>query len=198
MESRVKLFGHPVHQMLVTFPIGAFGVSVAGDVLHSLSGRRGHAAAARVALDVGLASGALAVPFGLIDYLAIERGSRARRIGLWHAVGNAALLGLFATARVLRSDAHTPRSAKLFAGAGFLLSGLTAWLGGELIVRHGVGVHDRGLQAAPNAVRGAPHTGLLLEPIEADEIGPERVPGADADVDPPTSDRAVRPRADSR
>jgi uncharacterized membrane protein len=143
MESRAKLFGHPVHQMLITFPIGGFGFSVVGDALHTLSGRREHADAARQALNFGLASAALAVPFGLVDWLAIDRGTRAKRIGLWHALGNVAMLGLFATSRLLRGRGSAPTAAKLLAGGGLALGGVTAWLGGELIVRHGIGVHDR-------------------------------------------------------
>jgi uncharacterized membrane protein len=155
MESRAKLFGHPVHQMLITFPIGGFGFSVVGDALHTFSGRREHADAARQALDFGLASAALAVPFGLVDWLAIDRGTSAKRIGLWHALGNVAMLGLFATSRLLRRRGSAPRSAKLLAGGGLALGGATAWLGGELVVRHGIGVHDRVGQDARSSLAGA-------------------------------------------
>lgn len=140
MESRAKLFGHPVHQMLVTFPIGAFGFSVASDVLHGYLGQRRFAHAATQALDFGLISAALAIPFGAADFLAIPRGTRAWRVGLGHAVGNTAMLGLFAASRVLRARGSSPRAAKWLSGSAFLLSGVAAWLGGELVDRHGIGV----------------------------------------------------------
>ncbi len=35
MEIRTQLLGHPVHQMLVVFPLGALGLSVASDALHA-------------------------------------------------------------------------------------------------------------------------------------------------------------------
>jgi uncharacterized membrane protein len=159
MESRAKLLGHPVHQALIAFPLGALGFSVAGDALHTWSGKRSHAEAARLALDFGLASAALAAPFGLIDWLAIEPSTRAKRVGLWHGVGNAVLLGVFAASRLQRSPGRAPVSAKLLSGAGFLLSGLTAWLGGELVVRHGIGVSavpDRSaLGSLPRRIGGA-------------------------------------------
>ncbi len=140
MESRAQLFGHPVHQMLVAFPIGAFGLSVAGDALHAWGGERKYDEAATLALDFALASAAVAAPFGLIDWLAIPARTRAKRVGLWHALGNAALIGTFATSRWLRSRGDK-RSAHWLSGAGLLLSGVTAWLGGELVNRHGIGVH---------------------------------------------------------
>lgn len=140
MESRAKLFGHPVHQMLVTFPIGAFGFSVASDALHGYFGERKFAHAATQALDFGLISAALAIPFGAADLLAVPRGTRARKIGVWHAVGNTAMLGLFGASRLLRARGDAARAAKWLSGAAFMLSGVTAWLGGELVNRYGIGV----------------------------------------------------------
>jgi uncharacterized membrane protein len=142
MESRAKLFGHPVHQMLVTFPIGALGLSVAADLLHVAAGERKYSDAAALALDFGLATGAVAIPFGLIDWLAIPRGTRARRIGLLHALGNAGMLGLFAASRWLRAQDRDSVEAKCLSGAAFMLSGVAAWLGGELVDRHGIGVKE--------------------------------------------------------
>ena len=147
MESRARLLGHPVHQMLVAFPIGAFGLSITGDVLDAWRGERRFGDAAKLALDFGLITAAAAAPFGLIDWLAVRPRTRAKSVGLWHAVGNAALLGVFATSRWLRSRGDVTR-ARWVSGAGMLLAGATAWLGGELITRHGIGVHRQmGLDA---------------------------------------------------
>ena len=150
MESRAKFAGHPVHQMLVAFPIGAFGMAVTSDVLGG--SRHRYEDTATLAIDFGLVSAALAAPFGLVDWLAIPGGTRAKRVGLWHALGNVALLGLFGGSRWLR--ARRDPKALWLAGAGMLLGGVTAWLGGELIHRHGVGVADSmGLQAPSSLSR---------------------------------------------
>jgi uncharacterized membrane protein len=149
MESRAKLFGHPVHQMLVTFPIGAFGLSVASDALHTVVGEKKYSQAATLALDFGLASAALAIPFGLIDWLAIPQGTRAKRVGLWHAIGNVAMLGLFGASRWARVREESSLEAKYLSGAAFMLSGVTAWLGGELVDRYGIGVKGLVIEEAP-------------------------------------------------
>jgi uncharacterized membrane protein len=152
MESRAQFAGHPIHQMLVAFPIGAFGMAVSSDALRSGRRRRGHELVAARAIDFGLITAALAAPFGLVDWLSIPAGTRAKRVGLWHALGNVALLGLFAGSRRLRAR-RDPRAPWL-AGAGMLLGGVTAWLGGELINRHGVGVADAmGLQEPSSLAR---------------------------------------------
>lgn len=151
MESKAKFAGHPIHQMMVTFPIGAFGLAVTSDVLRGGRHSRTHEATATTAINFGLISAALAVPFGLVDWLAIPRGTRAKRVGLWHALGNATLLGLFVGSRLLRARGDL-RRAQWLSGAGMMLGGLTAWLGGELVNRHGIGVHDQLGFDAPKAL----------------------------------------------
>lgn len=150
MESRAKFLGHPIHQMLIPFPLGAFALSIAMDAAHIRTGRREHERAAVNALDFGLVTAALAAPFGLVDWLQIEPNSRAKGIGAWHALGNAMVVGLFATSRLMRLCDRRSKSAKWVSGSAFLLSGATAWLGGELVVRHRIGVQD-GLEQEPTS-----------------------------------------------
>jgi uncharacterized membrane protein len=152
MESHAKFAGHPIHQMMVAFPLGAFGMAVSSDALRGGRRSRMYEYTAARAIDFGLVSAALAAPFGLVDWLSIPGGTRAKRVGLWHALGNVALLGLFGGSRWLR--ARRDRRAPWLAGAGMLLGGVTAWLGGELINRHGVGIADStGLQAPSSLSR---------------------------------------------
>lgn len=152
MESRTQLMGHALHPLLVTFPLGSLGFSVASDALHAWTGERRHADAARQALDFGLLSSLAAIPFGTIDYLAVRPGTRARRVGLWHGLGNVAMLGLFAASRWMRAPGEAPAAAKWLSASGFVLSGVTGWLGAELMERHGIGIHDRIGQDAPSSL----------------------------------------------
>lgn len=146
MESRVKVFGHSAHQMLVPLPIGAFAVSLAFDAAYAFTKRREYATAARAAIDFGLLTSAVAAPVGMVDLIAVEPGTRAKRVGIAHALGNAVMLGLFATSRLMRTcggaPASAPRQARWLSGSAFMLSGVTAWLGGELVSRHAIGVDD--------------------------------------------------------
>lgn len=160
MESRAQFLGHPVHQILVEFPIGAFVFAVTCDSLGAFTGKRAFVPAARLALDFGLVTAVVAAPFGLVDWLAIRPGTRAKRVGLAHALGNVVALGCFAAARALRGNRRPVGPARWLALAGFGVSGVTAWLGGELINRHGIGVHDLIGEDVPSSLSRRPATDL--------------------------------------
>ena len=94
----------------------------------------------------------LAAVFGLIDYLAIPAGTRAQRLGLLHGVGNVGVVVLFALSWLLRSGQlrHVPTTgAFVLALLGALVALDTAWLGGELVDRLGVGVDSDANLDAP-------------------------------------------------
>jgi uncharacterized membrane protein len=90
----------------------------------------------------------------LIDWLAIPRNTRAKTIGLLHGVGNVLVLFLFIGSWLLRRDQPVrpePLALALsFAGAGLAL--VTGWLGGELVGRLGIGIHDGANVNAPNSL----------------------------------------------
>jgi len=167
MESRAKVLGHPIHQMLIPFPFGLLATAVVFDIVYLLSGdpatENSMALVAFWMIAAGLAGGLVAAPFGLIDYLAIPRDTRARRVGLLHGLGNVVVLLLFAGSLLLRYTApavalsRQPGTLALaLSFAGFLLAGLTGWLGGELVDRLGVGVDDGAHLDAPNSLSGRP------------------------------------------
>lgn len=153
MDSRAKLLGHPIHQMLIVFPLGLLGGSVIFDIIHMLRGGSWSLAAWHM-IGVGVITGLLAAVFGVIDWLAIPLGTRAKSVGTWHAIGNVIVLLLFAASwRIRRDDIANPESfAYVLSFAGFALSGITAWLGGELVNRLGVGVHDGANLNAPSSI----------------------------------------------
>lgn len=161
MESRAKLFGHPIHQMLIVFPLGTLGGSVIFDVVYLITNTGRWADIAFWMIAVGVVSGLLAAVFGLIDWLAIPAGTRAKRIGLLHGVGNVVVVVLFAASWFLRRpDPLAPSLLPIvlsFAGLG--LATVTGWLGGELVDRLGVGVDDGAHLDAPSSLSGLPASG---------------------------------------
>ena len=150
MESKVKVVRHAVHPMLIVFPLGLLATAVAFDVV-SLSTQIGRfAEVAYYMIAAGVVTGLAAAIIGLIDWGAIPQHTRAKKVGAWHAIGNAAVLLLFVGSWLLRrgNEANPPTVALIlsFVGAGFAM--VTGWLGGELVERLGIGVSD---QANPNA-----------------------------------------------
>jgi uncharacterized membrane protein len=154
MQSKVKLFGHPVHQMLIVFPLGLLATAVIFDLIHIASGRPLMAVVAHWMIAAGLVGGLVAAPFGLIDWLAIPAGTRAKAVGAMHGGGNVLVLLLFAGSWFLRmASPELPGTVALalsFVGAA--IACVTAWLGGELVDRLGVGVYEDAGLNAPNSL----------------------------------------------
>ena len=158
MESRVKLAGHPVHQMLIVFPLGLLATAVIFDVIYLVTDNTLWTQAAFYMIGAGVITGLAAAVPGVIDWLAIPRGTRAKRIGLIHGVGNVIVVTLFALSWYLRRDqpAAPPTGAVVAGLLGAGLSFLTAWLGGELVNRLGVGVDDGAHLDAPSSLTARP------------------------------------------
>jgi uncharacterized membrane protein len=154
MEAKAKLLGHAVHQMLIVFPVGLLATAVVFDVIHLASGRPELAAVAWWMIVAGLVGGAVAAPFGLIDWLSIPSGTRAKAIGAMHGGGNVVMLGLFIASALLRGgpDAAPPAVALVLSFAGAALATVTAWLGGELVSKLGVGVYNDANLDAPSSL----------------------------------------------
>jgi uncharacterized membrane protein len=150
------LFGHPVHQILIVFPLGLLATSVIFDVIYLITGNGRWSGIAYWMIVSGIIGGLIAAPFGFIDWLAIPDGTRAKRVGMWHGLGNVLALIIFALGWWLRTDAlRAPSVTALilsFLGVGLLM--LTGWLGGELVDRLGIGVDDGANWNAPNSLSG--------------------------------------------
>lgn len=157
MDARAKLLGHPVHQMLIVFPLGLLATSVIFDLVYFATENTVHALVAYWMLVAGIVGGLVAAPFGFIDWLAIPRGTRARRIGAMHGGGNLLVTLLFLASALLRNDriVQPPDAAYVCSFAGALLALVTAWLGGELVDRLGIGVHADANVDAPSSLRRA-------------------------------------------
>lgn len=152
MESRAKAAGHAVHQQLVVFPLGLLATAVVFDVIGLIGGDGRFTSAAYLMIAAGVIMGLVAAVFGSIDFAAVPKGTRAKRIGQLHAGGNVVMIVLFAISWYLRSGAqdNTPTTfAFMLEVLAALMAFGTGWLGGELVSRLGVGVDDGANLDAP-------------------------------------------------
>lgn len=157
MEARAKLFGHPIHQMLIVFPLGLLATALFFDLIALAMDRHtGLFTASYYMIAAGIVTGLLAAVFGLIDFLKIPSGTRAKRVGRMHGGGNVVVVVLFAASWFLRRDAPAdpPAIAIVLAALGAGLATITGWLGGELVDRLGVGVDDGAHLDAPSSLSG--------------------------------------------
>jgi uncharacterized membrane protein len=159
MESKVKLLGHPIHPMLIVLPLGLFIAAVVFDAMYLWRGTPAFAVVGYWNIAGGIIGGLLAAVFGLIDWLAIPSGTRAKRIGLLHGGSNVIVVGAFALVWWTRStapDAAPTTNVFLIEVAALALGSIAGWLGGELVDRLGVGVDDGAHLDAPSSLSGRP------------------------------------------
>jgi uncharacterized membrane protein len=154
MESRAKLFGHPIHQMLIVFPLGLLATALIFDVVRLITGDGFWSELSYWMIAAGVVSGVIAAPFGLVDWLAIPSRTRAKRIGAVHGAGNVVVLGLYGISWLMRAGSpaapEMPALAMAFLGGGLAL--VTGWLGGELVNRLAVGVDEGANLNAPSSL----------------------------------------------
>ncbi len=158
MQSRVKLLGHPVHPMLIVFPLGLLATAVAFDIVGLVSADASWYRISFWMIAAGIIGGLVSAPFGLLDWLAIPKGTRAKVIGLWHGGGNLVVVVLFILSWVLRRPAPEAPSngAFVLSFIAVAIALVTGWLGGELVDRLGVGVDNGANLDAPSSFSGQP------------------------------------------
>lgn len=161
MKSRVRTLGHPVHPMLIVFPLGLFVTAVIFDLVQLITDNGTFGQVGYWDIAAGLIGAVLAAATGLADWTAIPTGTRAKRIGLLHGGANAVVAVLFLISWLVRMDNVDHK-----AGAGpfvleviaIALGGVAAWLGGELVDRLGIGVDDGANPDASSSLGRPPAT----------------------------------------
>src|SRR5438874_11990 len=81
VESRAKLLGHPIHPMLIVFPLGLLATAVAFDIVALSTGDESWFGISFWMMAAGIIGGLLAAVFGVVDWWAIPTGTRAKQIG---------------------------------------------------------------------------------------------------------------------
>ena len=141
-HSTAKIADHPIHPMLIPFPIVCFILVFILDVLYT-RGDTGVAGSTKWLLGFGLLMAALAAVAGLTDFLGDER---VRRLGdaVKHMLANvtAVVLELVNFVLRLKNDDFIGSTGVYISAVVVLVLLYSGWKGGDLVYRHGVGVHD--------------------------------------------------------
>lgn len=150
MASKASIGGHPVHPMLVAFPLGLWITSFLTDILYYFVRNPTLLVISKFMIAAGCIGALAAAIPGLIDWLAIS-DRRITRIANWHARLNIIALIVFAISLYFRMQAgshlvgYSLKAPFLLSLLGVVLITISGWLGGELAYKHGVGVapqHD--------------------------------------------------------
>jgi uncharacterized membrane protein len=143
-HTEVAVAGHPLHPMLVTFPIAFLLGALGSDVAFWYTADPFWARMSLWLLGGGTVMGALAGLAGTVELLAIS-GIRLRGASWSHFVAAVMLLSVACTNWLTRLD--DPTGAVLpfglyLSALGALLVAIAGWLGGTLVFEHRVGIVD--------------------------------------------------------
>ena|SRR5437868_3345298 len=150
MARSLRLGGHPLHPLLVHFPIALWTVAVAADVAGWISGQALWWMISFGSQALGVLMATLAMLAGFLDYLTIARHDPAQDTAVRHMMAMSTAWLLFLVSLALRgvratdlsAAAAPPGWATVAAIGGFLAMALGGWLGGQLVYRFGVGVRS--------------------------------------------------------
>ena len=158
MASPASIAKHPIHPMLIVFPVGLWIFSLVSDVIYLM--QWGTSVWREVALYTmigGLVGALLAAIPGLADLLTIS-SARIRKIGVWHMSINLVVVALFALNIWMRMSGTASESLTVWLSVlGVVLLAVSGWLGGEMVYVHAVAVEppaggETEKQAAPRRV----------------------------------------------
>ena len=142
-RSTAQIGGHPIHPMLIPFPITCLVGAFVADLIFLNTGDRGFATASHWLIGFGIGTALLAAAVGLIDYMGDDR---IRRLGtaLQHMIANvsAVVVSIINFAVRLDDPADIASLGVYLSGVVVLILLYSGWLGGELVYRHRVAVQD--------------------------------------------------------
>jgi uncharacterized membrane protein len=163
-RSTAKVAGHPIHPMLVPFPIALLVAAFLCDVAFWRTHGDSWAIAAMWLLGAGLVTAALAAVAGLIDFAGDSR-IRSLRDAWLHMIGNVVAVVLTLVSFVMRWRYGAAAVLPWGLWLSLIVFGLllfNGWKGGELVFRHHVGMVD---ETQRRAVTGG---------VETEEFHPGR------------------------
>jgi uncharacterized membrane protein len=146
MYSKVKIMGHPIHPMLVTFPIAFYFSTLIAFIFHGISGSAFWFQVGIAANGAGILMAVIAAVFGFIDWnFGIPSGTLAKSTGIKHLSFNVVslilfLICLFLNAGQWNAVAPVSRGAVILALLGVVSTVCAGYFGWTLVQNHHVGV----------------------------------------------------------
>jgi uncharacterized membrane protein len=142
MKDVARIGNHPIHPMLVSFPIGLWIFSLVTDIIYRWSGNGTWALVAYYSMAGGIVGALLAAVPGFVDYLALKP-SRVKDIALWHMFINVSAVILFSINLYLRTVTPDVTGPFILSIIGVLAILVSGWLGGQMVYVHGYGVDEK-------------------------------------------------------
>jgi uncharacterized membrane protein len=138
MTSPASIAKHPIHPMLVGFPIGLWVFSLVCDFIYRVQHTPIWSELAFYTIAGGIIGALLAAVPGLIDFSSLRH--RAQKLGIAHMIINLVVVALYCWNFWLRSVGTQGRAPLALSVVAVILLAISGWLGGEMVYVHGVAV----------------------------------------------------------
>ncbi|HEV8616899.1 MAG TPA: DUF2231 domain-containing protein [Methylomirabilota bacterium] len=145
-HTRATVARHPVHPMLVVFPLGLWVAALVFDVVYAVTGNPTWRTLALYNIGAGIVGALAAAVPGFIDYTGMQ--GRAKKLATYHMIMNLSAVALYTLnaalrtkwgARFISADSSVPLVLSIIGVIGL---GISGWLGGEMVYVERVGVED--------------------------------------------------------
>ena len=145
MRSKAQIKGHPIHPILVGFPIAFFMGTLLFDILAQINERPAFSTLAYYLGIMGIVSALITAIPGFIDYLfTIPPKSSGKKRGAQHGLINVTVVVLFTIAWFYRKGEDASVGLILaLETVGVIGLFISGWLGGTLVFRNQIGVDPR-------------------------------------------------------
>ena len=150
MQGKATFMGHPIHPILIPFPIAFFTGALISDIISHWSDNPVWPQMSVILIGFGVVGTVLAALFGFIDYLTAPMSNEAKATATWHLILNVLVLLIFVGAFMVRQPNPTSTLGYVLTVVGVVLLGISGNLGGHLAYHFRVGVEEeagRGLGA---------------------------------------------------
>ena len=149
MRSKASIKSHPLHPILVSFPIAFLTGTFVSDVIATISGNENFWQTGYYLEIAGIGMGLLAAVPGIIDYVyTVPPKSSAKKRGVKHGLLNVTHLVLFFIAWINRTaQIENATLILILEAAGLIILLFAGWLGGTLVYRNQIAVDPRYAEA---------------------------------------------------
>lgn len=165
MRSALEFRGHPLHVILVDFPIAFWMGSLLADAAHWWYGGTTWFTISWYLMAGGVVGAVLAAAPGIVDYfLRVPPGSDARSAARTHGLLNGGLTVLYAGNLWWRTGPGAAAGTEWWIAVGLSVAGVlvlsyTGWLGGELVYRYHMGIHRKNVEGRATIYDGSRKAG---------------------------------------
>jgi uncharacterized membrane protein len=154
MKDKARMANHPIHPMLIPFPIGLWIFALVADFIFRAGGNPAWATVAYYSMAGGIIGAIAAAIPGFIDFLDMKP-SRTKSIAVRHMLLNVVALLLFMWNFLLREPGTAVGAFPFFLSiVGVLLILISGWLGGHMVYVKGMAVDETEVCERPHEMTG--------------------------------------------